>query len=197
MMIRRRWSSSATAGGENHHARQSERGHHRFQQHRAVADRPGVGFAAQLLRSRAGGDQRMKSGAGAAGDRDEQERQERFAAFADRVPAFERVVLNRRSRRTTRRSRPRRARRTGNSRPNARAAAAAATPARRRRPGNSRAAARPKSFARVIGLGERQAPAENAAPSSPMSNGMYWPIQITTPTSGTKITVAQPSDSRV
>ena len=55
----------------------------------------------------------------------------------------------------------------------------------------------PNLLRHVIGLGERQGRVENAAPSSPISNGMYWPIQITTPTSGKKISVAQPSDSRV
>ena len=63
---------------QDHHAAQRDHGHHRFEQHRTVADRPGIGFAAQLLRRRAGGDQRVKTGARAAGDRDEQERRKTF-----------------------------------------------------------------------------------------------------------------------
>ena len=122
-----------------------------FEQHRAVADRPGVGLDAQLLRRRARSDQRVKSRARAAGDRDEQKRNEAFRQSGRRRerPTGERRILNCVTAERARRCTAPPARRTESIRPDARAAAAAATPARRPRPGSSRAAARPKFCAHV------------------------------------------------
>ena len=54
-----------------------------FHQHRAVANKAGIGFVGQQLRRGAGGDQRVEAGDRAAGDGDKQEREQR--AFPQRT----------------------------------------------------------------------------------------------------------------
>ena len=59
------------AGGDQRHD-----GDETFEQHGAVADRPGVPFARDHLGRGAGGDQRVETGYGAASDGDETERED-------------------------------------------------------------------------------------------------------------------------
>ncbi len=61
---------------KHHHCRQSYDRHDALDEHRPVANLTGVGLAADLLRSSAARHDRVEARAGAAGDRDEQDREE-------------------------------------------------------------------------------------------------------------------------
>ena len=75
----RRLGRLRVTGREHHHAAEADCRHERLEEHRAVADRPGVELVLELLARRTGGDQRMEAGARAAGDRDEEHRHEAAA----------------------------------------------------------------------------------------------------------------------